>query len=158
MKIWTTVNFEAAHLLPNVDDKWHKCGRLHGHNYVLQIWVEGAVNPKTGWVIDYWDIQNKFQVIWQKLDHHYLNEIPGLENPTAENIVRWIWKELEEDLQWQKAVPNSQSPLGHRSELGSHCFRIPASDRGRRKWQTGIRRKQETENSDGGQRLEEAHR
>jgi len=89
--------FEAAHLLPRLP-KTHKCRRLHGHSFKVEIVVAGACDPKLGWLMDYADIAKAFQPIWEKLDHRYLNEIPGLENPTSENIAAWIWKKLKSKL------------------------------------------------------------
>ena len=86
--------FEAAHLLPHVSAD-HKCKRLHGHSFRCEVAVQGEVNPEVRWFIDYADISDAFVPIREKLDHNYLNEIPGLQNPTSENIARWIWERLE---------------------------------------------------------------
>jgi 6-pyruvoyltetrahydropterin/6-carboxytetrahydropterin synthase len=86
--------FEAAHLLPRLP-KSHKCRRLHGHSFKVEITVAGECDPKLGWLMDYADIAEAFEPIWEKLDHRYLNEIPGLENPTSENIAAWIWERLK---------------------------------------------------------------
>jgi 6-pyruvoyltetrahydropterin/6-carboxytetrahydropterin synthase len=86
--------FEAAHLLPHLPDT-HKCRRLHGHSFEVEIAVAGECDPKLGWLIDYAEIWEAFKPMWEKLDHTYLNEIPGLENPTSENIALWIWKRLK---------------------------------------------------------------
>ena len=80
-----TFQFEAAHLLPHLP-KSHKCRRLHGHSFKVEVAVAGECDPKLGWLMDYADITAAFKPIWQKLDHFYLNEIPGLENPTSENV------------------------------------------------------------------------
>ncbi len=97
MELRKTFQFEAAHLLPRLP-KSHKCRRLHGHSFKVDVVVEGALDPKLGWVMDYADITEIFKPIWEKLDHHYLNEIPGLENPTSEIIALWIWKKLKPKL------------------------------------------------------------
>lgn len=93
MEIFKVFTFEAAHRLPNVPPD-HKCSRLHGHSFRAEIHVRGAVDPHTGWVMDFADIKEAFAPILHRLDHYYLNEIEGLENPTSENIARWIWKNL----------------------------------------------------------------
>ena len=98
-----TFQFEAAHLLPHLP-KSHKCRRLHGHSFKVDIVVEGDRDPKLGWVMDYADISSLFKPIWKKLDHRYLNEIPGLENPTSENIALWIWRKLKPKLPLLKEV------------------------------------------------------
>ena len=94
MEIWKQFTFEAAHLLPNVPED-HKCHRLHGHSYQVRICVEGDLDPELGWVIDFSDIKKAYLPIRHELDHYYLNDIEGLENPTAENIARWIWERLQ---------------------------------------------------------------
>ncbi len=93
MKICKEFSFEAAHQLPNVPDG-HKCARLHGHSFAVKISVEGPVGETSGWVMDFSEIKEAFEPVLDRLDHYYLNDIPGLENPTSENIARWIWKEL----------------------------------------------------------------
>lgn len=82
--------FEAAHRLPNVPEG-HKCARLHGHSFRVELICEGKVDPHTGWLLDFGDLKRVFEPVFEQLDHHYLNEIDGLENPTAENIAKWIW-------------------------------------------------------------------
>lgn len=97
MEVWKQFTFEAAHLLPNVPED-HKCRRLHGHSYTARIFVEGELDPQLGWVTDFSDIKRAYQPIREQLDHYYLNDIIGLENPTAENIARWIWDRLKPEL------------------------------------------------------------
>ena len=89
-----TFQFEAAHLLPRLP-KTHKCRRLHGHSFKVDIVVAGECDPQLGWLMDYAEISKRFHPIWKKLDHRYLNEIPGLKNPTSEEIAVWIWKQLK---------------------------------------------------------------
>jgi 6-pyruvoyltetrahydropterin/6-carboxytetrahydropterin synthase len=86
--------FEAAHLLPFLPEA-HKCRRLHGHSFQAEIVVAGEADPKLGWLIDYAEISNAFRPLWEQLDHRYLNEVPGLENPTSELIAVWIWDRLK---------------------------------------------------------------
>jgi len=97
MKIFKQFNFEAAHRLPNVPEQ-HKCFRLHGHSFAVKITVEGDVDSNSGWVMDFSDISKAFAPILNQLDHFYLNEIEGLENPTSENIAKWIWGKLKPEL------------------------------------------------------------
>ena len=97
MDVYKTFTFDAAHRLPNVPTD-HKCSRLHGHSFRVDIFVRGAVGENSGWVRDFADIAESFKPIHEKLDHSYLNEIEGLENPTSENIARWIWPQLKSSL------------------------------------------------------------
>ena len=92
-EIKKTVRFEAAHRLPNVPPG-HKCARLHGHSFKVELALYGAVNERTGWFIDFGEIDRIWQPLYEVLDHHYLNEIEGLENPTSENLACWIWARL----------------------------------------------------------------
>jgi len=97
LDIFKDFTFEAAHHLPNVPDG-HKCGRLHGHSFKVRIHVEGPIGEKSGWVIDFGDIKSAFRPIYDCLDHHYLNEVPGLDNPTSEILAMWIWERLKPQL------------------------------------------------------------
>ncbi len=97
MQIYKVFQFEAAHRLPNLPEG-HKCRRLHGHSFRVEVHVAGAVDPDTGWVMDFAEIKERFKPIYRQLDHYYLNEIDGLENPTSENLARWIWIRLKPSL------------------------------------------------------------
>jgi 6-pyruvoyltetrahydropterin/6-carboxytetrahydropterin synthase len=94
MKLVKTFRFEAAHRLPEVPEG-HKCARLHGHSFRVEVEIEGPVDPASGWVVDYADIAAEVKPVVERLDHRYLNEIEGLENPTSENIAVWIWERLQ---------------------------------------------------------------
>lgn len=89
--------FEAAHHLPKTPEG-HKCRRLHGHSYRVTVEVSGEVGEETGWLIDYADIKEAFQPLWEQLDHYCLNEVEGLENPTSEVLCKWIWDRLKPTL------------------------------------------------------------
>lgn len=94
MKVVQAFTFEAAHRLPHVPDT-HRCKRLHGHSYRVELELVGPVDPATGFVVDFFDIEAAFAPALAQLDHHLLNEVEGLENPTAENISMWIWRALK---------------------------------------------------------------
>jgi 6-pyruvoyltetrahydropterin/6-carboxytetrahydropterin synthase len=91
--IWKEFSIEAAHRLPNVPEG-HKCARLHGHSFRLEVHVGGEVDERSGWVMDFADVARAFEPIFEALDHRYLNDVPGLENPTSEVLARWIWDRL----------------------------------------------------------------
>jgi len=97
MKIFKVFQIEAAHRLPQVPPG-HKCARLHGHSFRIEIHVTGEPDPTLGWVMDFADLKVAFQPLYDQLDHHYLNEIEGLENPTSERLARWIFQRLQPSL------------------------------------------------------------
>lgn len=92
-EIFREFTFEAAHRLPNVP-AGHKCARLHGHSYRVLVRVEGQVDAEFGWVLDFGELKAAWKPIESELDHFYLNEVPGLENPTSERLAEWIWVRL----------------------------------------------------------------
>ncbi|MBK8999354.1 MAG: 6-carboxytetrahydropterin synthase QueD [Myxococcales bacterium] len=89
--------FEAAHRLPNVPEG-HKCQRLHGHSFKIEIAIAGPVNEQTGWFIDFGDLDAIWAPLYEALDHRYLNDVPGLENPTSEILSRWLWQRIKPQL------------------------------------------------------------
>lgn len=93
-EIFREFTFEAAHRLPNLPAD-HKCTRLHGHSYRVIVTVSGPVDPVLGWVMDFGDVKSAWRPIDEVLDHHYLNEVPGLENPTSEVLAAWMWERLQ---------------------------------------------------------------
>lgn len=97
MELYKEFSFEAAHHLPNVAHS-HKCRRLHGHSFRVTLHVDGPLDPLLGWVIDFAEIKQVMAPALEILDHNYLNEIEGLENPTSENIARWIWNRIHAQL------------------------------------------------------------
>lgn len=94
MDLFKRFTIEAAHRLPRVPPG-HKCSRLHGHSFQIELHVEGPVDPILGWVLDFADIGAAFLPLYEQLDHHCLNEVEGLENPTSENLAVWIWDRLK---------------------------------------------------------------
>ena len=94
MDIFKVFRIEAAHRLPHVP-AGHKCARLHGHSFRIEIHLRGPVRAESGWVADFADIGAAFAPLFEQLDHHYLNDIAGLDNPTSEILARWIWDRLQ---------------------------------------------------------------
>ena len=92
-----TFTFEAAHYLPKVPTT-HKCHRIHGHSYTIEITLAGEVDEEMGWLIDYADIAAAIEPIRKQLDHRVLNDIAGLENATSEVLAGWMWERLERSL------------------------------------------------------------
>ena len=94
MEIFNIYHIEAARRLPRLPES-HPCARLHGHSFRIEIHVSGPVDPDTGWVIDFAEVDAAFAPVKAQLDHRYLNDIPGLENPTSERLAQWVWQELK---------------------------------------------------------------
>lgn len=86
--------FEAAHQLLKVPAQ-HKCARLHGHSFKVEVALIGPVDPATGWFVDFGVLHEAWRPLYEQLDHRFLNEVDGLSNPTSENLARWLWVRLE---------------------------------------------------------------
>jgi 6-pyruvoyltetrahydropterin/6-carboxytetrahydropterin synthase len=93
-EISKTFPIEAAHRLPHVPEN-HKCARLHGHSFQITLHVSGDVDPRLGWIIDFAELARAFEPLHAQLDHRYLNEVPGLENPTSENLARFVLERVK---------------------------------------------------------------
>jgi len=103
VEIFKEFSIEAAHRLPNVPEG-HKCARLHGHSFRIRIVVRGPVDPHTGWLMDFGELKAAWAPLDAQLDHFYLNDIDGLENPTSEVLAKWIWDRLVVTLPQLSAV------------------------------------------------------
>lgn len=110
MKITQAFTFEAAHRLPNVPQT-HRCFRMHGHSYRVELVLEGPVDAHSGFVVDFFDVEAVFDPLLKRLDHYCLNEVEGLENPTAENIAIWIWDRAKPLLPPLATVRVFETPL-----------------------------------------------
>ncbi|OYY95032.1 MAG: 6-carboxytetrahydropterin synthase QueD [Hydrogenophilales bacterium 28-61-23] len=93
MEIFNRFSLEAARRLPHLPPE-HPCSRVHGHSFQIEVYLRGPLDPKLGWVTDFADIQQAWRPIHASLDHRYLNEVDGLENPTSELLAQWIWRRL----------------------------------------------------------------
>lgn len=126
MEIFREFTFEAAHRLPHVPDG-HKCGRLHGHSYRVEVHIRGVVDPATGWVMDFADLKAAVGPVLERLDHNYLNEVVGLENPTSENLARWIWDRLVDALLLSAVTVRETCTSGctYRGEVSDAVLREP---------------------------------
>jgi 6-pyruvoyltetrahydropterin/6-carboxytetrahydropterin synthase len=86
-------SFEAAHHLPRVP-AGHKCSRMHGHSYRVEVGLRGPVDPLTGWMVDFAIIDDAWAPLFRQFDHHTLNDIAELDNPTCENLCAFIWNAM----------------------------------------------------------------
>ena len=102
-------HFEAAHTLPNVPPD-HQCARMHGHSYKVEVSVSGPVDPAAGWLIDHAEISRVVKPLIGELDHRYLNDIPGLENPTFEQLAVWLWRKLKPSLAGLSEIAIHETP------------------------------------------------
>jgi 6-pyruvoyltetrahydropterin/6-carboxytetrahydropterin synthase len=97
MDIFRVFQVEAAHYLPNVPED-HKCRRMHGHSFRIEVHVSGEPGEDSGWVMDFADLRAAFQPLFDALDHRCLNDIEGLDNPTSEVLAKWVWQRLSPGL------------------------------------------------------------
>ncbi len=109
VRLERSYRFEAAHFLPKVPPG-HKCARMHGHSYLVEVAVEGEVDPARGWLIDFADIDEHAGPLVRQLDHQVLNEIEGLANPTSELLAAWWWQKLAPGLPQLFEVAVSETP------------------------------------------------
>lgn len=109
MIIYKQFSFDSAHFLPNVPEG-HKCANMHGHTYGLTVFIEGEPDNKTGWIIDYGDLKKHIKPVIERLDHHLLNDIPGLENPTSEVLSAWLWQQIKPIVPGLKRLELKETP------------------------------------------------
>ena len=109
MKISKEFKFDSAHFLPFVEPG-HKCARMHGHTYIVEIHVEDELDAKLGWVLDFNELRQHVEPLIDQLDHRVLNDIEGLENPTAEHLALWLWNKLHPVLPQLAQVVVKENP------------------------------------------------
>ena len=112
--------FEAAHRLPMVPPD-HKCARMHGHSFVVEVMVSGEADPRTGWLIDFGDITAVVEpLLKSELDHRTLNDVPGLENPTSEHLCFWLWERLAARIPGLDAITVQETCTARCTYRGGH--------------------------------------
>ncbi|PWU07012.1 MAG: 6-carboxytetrahydropterin synthase QueD [Verrucomicrobia bacterium] len=109
--------FESAQKLPKLP-KGHRCRELHGHSFKVEVSIEGEVDPLVGWIYDHARISEVMEPIIEKLDHSFLNDIPGLENPTIENMAAWLWAHLAPKLPGLAEIVLHETPKSRVSYRG----------------------------------------
>ena len=103
MELFKVFQVEAAHWLPHVPEG-HKCRRMHGHSFQIEVHVSGPVDPALGWVMDFADLKRAFEPLFERIGHRCLNDVPGLENSTCENLAVYVWNALKPKLRELRAV------------------------------------------------------
>lgn len=109
MVIYKKFAFDSAHFLPNVPEG-HKCKNMHGHTYHLTVYLEGDLDDELQWVMDFKELKDAVKPVIDRIDHQLLNDIPGLENPTAERIVIWIWEQIKPKLPLLSKLELNETP------------------------------------------------
>ena len=109
MEIYKEFAFDSAHFLPYVPDG-HKCKNMHGHTYRLRVCIEGPPDPHLGWIMDFKELKDIVGNTIEQLDHKLINDIRGLENPTAENITIWIWQQIKPLLPFLSRIELYETP------------------------------------------------
>ena len=109
MEIYKEFSFDSAHFLPNVPEG-HKCKQMHGHTYRLRVILSGKTDPHLGWIMDFKELKDAIAPVIDQLDHKLINDIIGLENPTAENITVWIWKQIQPSLPQLSRIELYETP------------------------------------------------
>lgn len=105
----TQFRIESARFLPNLPEG-HPCRRMHGHSFLITLKLVGTADPQIGWVRDYHEIEESLKPLKTKLDHRALNEVEGLQNPTSENLARWIYENARKVLPELVQVTVSETP------------------------------------------------
>lgn len=109
MIIFKQFTFDSAHFLPMVPET-HKCREIHGHTYKLTVFIEGPVDEKSGWVVDFGDLKHVVCEIVEKVDHKFLNKVDGLENPTCELLAIWFWNKIKPAIPQLKRIELYETP------------------------------------------------
>lgn len=109
MLIFKKFAFDSAHSLPHVPDG-HKCKEVHGHTYHLTVFIEGDLDEKLGWVMDFAEIKRVIKPLVDRIDHKYMNDIEGLENPTCEIIAKWLWDRIKPEIPKLKKIQLDETP------------------------------------------------
>ena len=108
MEIYKNFSFDSAHYLPNLPED-HKCRRMHGHTFNVKVHITGTVDPEIGWIMDFAEIKTICDPVIKQLDHRVLNDIKGLNNPTSENLAKWIWEKVKSELPGLKKIIVSET-------------------------------------------------
>lgn len=109
MLLFRTFTFDAAHYLPNVPEN-HKCRQVHGHTYIMTIYLEGTPDAHYGWVLDFAELKATVGAVVDLVDHKMLNNIPGLQNPTCELLAMWLWNNIKPGLPGLRRIHLNETP------------------------------------------------
>ncbi len=108
-ELFREFTLEAGRQLPNLP-AGHPCSRMHGHTFRIQVFIGGEIQPRSGWIMDFAELDTKIHAIREILDHQVLNGIPGLENPTTELLAQWIWQRLKPELPGLTRIVIQENP------------------------------------------------
>ncbi|MBK7360274.1 MAG: 6-carboxytetrahydropterin synthase QueD [Saprospiraceae bacterium] len=109
MQIFRKFTFDSAHFLPNVPEG-HKCKNIHGHTYHLTVFIDDRLDPHLNWVMDFAAINKAIDPILKSIDHKLMNDIPGLENPTCEQIAIWLWDQIKPQIPQLIKIELNETP------------------------------------------------
>ena len=116
MEVFRVFRIEASHALGHLPGG-HPCRAVHGHSWRIEVRAAGPVNEEAGWVLDFARIDEACRAVLAVLDHAHLNDIAGLERPTAENLARWVWRRLA------PALPQLAQVVVWETEQAGCCYR-----------------------------------
>ncbi|MDJ0882304.1 MAG: 6-carboxytetrahydropterin synthase [Gammaproteobacteria bacterium] len=125
-RIWKEQRFESALTLPHLPNN-HPHGGLHGHSYLIRLHLTAALDPVMCWTLDYGDVKEIFKPIYQQLDHHLLNDLPGLRSTDAGTLTRWIKSQVVEAMPQLDRIDLYQKPgCGVILNWGEHEPALPS--------------------------------
>lgn len=107
--IFKEFTFDSAHFLTSVPED-HKCRQVHGHTYKLKIFITGSIIEHSGWVLDFSDIKKVVRSVLSEIDHKFLNNVEGLENPTCELLAIWLWRKIKPRLPGLSKIELNETP------------------------------------------------
>jgi 6-pyruvoyltetrahydropterin/6-carboxytetrahydropterin synthase len=106
IELFKEFTFEAAHKVPGYSD-------IHGHSFRVELFMRGEAEGTYGWATSLTHVEPPIHEVQRRLDHRFLNEIEGLEVPSLENIARWIWQRLDNQVPGLDRVVVRRGCSGH---------------------------------------------
>ena len=103
MDLFRIYYLQCARRLPGLPEA-HPCSRVHGHTFTIKVTLRGPIDPAYGWVMDFNAMDSAWRPVHDELDHRYLNDVAGLENPTSEALAVWLWRRLQSAMPYLASV------------------------------------------------------